>query len=176
MSQAIPKRETLWRPPDPNYYKINYDAAYNQRSGKAAIGVIIRDARGTCISALAKTTTSATPLMAEALGLREAMVLANKLFLSSVIFESNSLSLIETCRGKLVRSEIKNIINDVMKLKSQFQHCEFTWTARRGNGVAHCIASLADQGELCGNWFSNPPERLRRAITFDTQNLGSAPM
>lgn len=109
--------------------------------------------------------------MAEALGIHDAMVLANNLFLSSVIVESDNRCLVETCRGSLVRAEIQNIINDIVTLKAQFHLCDFTWTASEGNGAAHCIATLADRGDLRGNWISKPPDCLRKALVLDCQNL-----
>lgn len=99
------------------------------------------------------------------------MVLASNLFLLSVIFESDNLCLIEAGRGNMVREEIRNIITDIISLKSQFQQCGFTWTTREGNGVAHCIASMADNGDFPRNWMSNPPPMIRKAMVFDLQNI-----
>lgn len=50
-TQAPPRRAPYWRPPPTNHFKVNSDAAYSQRNGKGAIGIIIRDEKGTCISA-----------------------------------------------------------------------------------------------------------------------------
>lgn len=115
-----------WRPPSSLFVKINSDATYNKDNGKGAIGVICRDGKGILTMACAKKIFASSPLAAKALGLREAVVLAMNLGLPSVIFESDSLDLIEICRGNKNKEEIRGIISDIQEFKSSFQHCGFT--------------------------------------------------
>ena len=41
-----------WRPPDPNIYKINFDAVVFRASNLAGVGVIVRDNKGDPIGVL----------------------------------------------------------------------------------------------------------------------------
>lgn len=143
--------EARWRPPQINNIKINSDAAYSQRKGKGAIGIVIRDYEGTCLTVVTKTISASSPLVAEAMGIREAMLLTSNLFISSAVFESDNLNVIEACRGNLQREEIRSILLDIKALRNHFQRCGFPWTPREGNEVAHCIAKMEDLGELYGN-------------------------
>lgn len=146
-----PTGAAKWRPPLTNNIKINTDAAYSQRKGKGAIGVILRDSQGTCLTAMVKSISASSPLVAEAMGLREAMMLASNLFISSVVFESDNLNLIESCRRNQEKEEIRSILSDIKTLKNQFQRCGFTWTPREGNEAAHCIATMVELGDLNGS-------------------------
>ena len=49
-----PKENAKWQPPVEGLYKKNYDGAVFTESGEAGIGIIVRDARGEVIAALAE--------------------------------------------------------------------------------------------------------------------------
>ena len=49
-----PKENAKWQPPVEGLYKTNYDGAVFTESGEAGIGIIVRDARGEVIAALAE--------------------------------------------------------------------------------------------------------------------------
>lgn len=112
-----------------------------------------------------------SPLVAEALAMRDAISLAINLSLSNVIFESDNQTLVEACRKNIVRGEIRIIIDDILKLKSQIQVSGFTWVKRGGNRTAHAIANLAKNNRLSGSWISCPPDLLRSALVNDARAL-----
>lgn len=66
-----------------------------------------------------------SPLVAEAVGVLERLMIGKNLLLSSVIIELDNLVLIEACRGNIVREEIKGIINDIISLKYKFSKLWF---------------------------------------------------
>ena len=49
-----PKGSTKWQPPREGLYKTNYGGAVFTESGETRIGIIVRDARGEVIAALAE--------------------------------------------------------------------------------------------------------------------------
>lgn len=132
---------------------------------------MFRDSTGTCFTAATTKLVAPSPLVAEALALREAISMAVNLNIPSVIFESDNLCLIEVCRGKARKEQIRGIVNDINTMKNQFQRVEFTWTHREGNEVAHCMASLAAEGSSTTNWLAHPPLSLRRALGKDRRSI-----
>lgn len=51
----------------------------------------------------------------------------------------------------------------------------FTWTSRKFNQVAHCVAELSHQGNLQPNWIWVRPQQLQRALSKDRSGSVTAP-
>lgn len=154
-------------PPPHDYVKINSDAAFCKEKNLSCSGIVARDSKGTVITGCYKVVPASSPLQAEALALREAVSFAVKLGISSVIFESDNLELIQACRQDIQRGKIKNIVEDMLLLKGSFHRSGFTWTPREGNEVAHLVASLASKKALFPNWSWCPSLCLREALRRD---------
>lgn len=133
--------------------------------------MICRDESGKLLTATSKGIFAYTPLMAEALGLREAVSLARSLHIPKAIFESDNQIIIEACRGNTERGDIEPIVQEIQRMRSEFESCGITLTKREGNIAAHTIASLAHKKKLMGDWIRKPPEDLREAIVKDKQAL-----
>lgn len=160
-----------WRPPQEFFVKVNSDAAFEQSTGKGFTGIICRDNQGKFLTASSSRFFANSPLVAEAISLREAVSLAVNLNLQQVIFESDNQTLIEVCNRNTVRKEIEGIIEDIFSLRTEFHNSIFTRTKREGNYCAHVIASLARDNLLHGSWLLRPPPLLRRALVTDMQAL-----
>lgn len=126
---------------------------------------------GNMLTAAMRSIFAFSPLMAEAIGLREAFFLAQSLSIPKAIFEADNQVLVETCRGNTQRGEILSIINYIATLKEEFESCGVTWTSKDGNNAANTIAKLASLGKLLGDWLRKPPRDLRLAIATDAQAL-----
>lgn len=146
--------------------KFNIDAKYDSNNGKGFAGNIVRDSQGYLLTASSCRIFAISPLMAEALFLREAMVLASSLSVPKVMFESDNQILIEICRGNKQMGEIQAITKDIETLKLGFEHC-----GRDGNNVAHTIVDLVSKGELVGDWIRKRPGSQQSAIFIDMQGL-----
>ena len=86
-----PKENAKWQPLMDGIYKMNYDGTVFTESGEAGIGVIVRDARGEVIAALAKKILySGLVEVLEVLAARRAAKFAMELGLSSSILEGDS--------------------------------------------------------------------------------------
>lgn len=168
MVQASPVQ---WRPPCDHFVKINIDAAFDQATGKGFAGIICRDNQGKLLTASSNRFYAFSPLVAEALSLREAASLADNFNLERVIFESDNKILIEVCKGRSIRKEIQGVVDDIISLSSNLQSSDFTWIKREANHCAHTIAALARDNLLQGSWCLRPPALLRRAIVRDAQAL-----
>ena len=84
------KASIRWRPPVGKLYKTNFDEVVFRESGEAGIGVVVRDANGEVIAALAeKITFPGTMEMLEALAARRAVKFAVELGISLYEFEGD---------------------------------------------------------------------------------------
>lgn len=156
-----------WSPPCQGSAKINTDASYNDFKKSARAGIIARNEFGDVITGLTKAFPAISPLMAEALSLREAMAFAGNLGISSIEIENDCLELIKACKGEINRGEIFNILKDIHHLKGSFQQIKFVWVPREANRVAHLIAYLASRNCLPLNWIWDPPLSLLAVINED---------
>lgn len=80
-----------------------------------------RDDRERVLTMIASQIFATTPLVAEAMGLREAVQLGLNLQLEQVIFESDNLDPVEACRGNRNVREIEGFVQDILNLKTEFQ-------------------------------------------------------
>lgn len=105
--------------------------------------------------------------MAEVLTLRDSIFLAHNLGLEWVMLESDNLSLIQACRGERKIGEIAAIVKDITWIKEKFARCEFTWTKREGNELAHAAAALHEIHCLRDDWTLSPPPNITRLLQSD---------
>lgn len=160
-----------WRPPRGAIVKINCDASFDKASGKGFMGIVCRNDKGSVLTATSKPVFASSPLIVEALSLREAASLAYNLDLQSVISESDNQRSIDVCKGKLKKGEIRGIVEDIKRLTEGLTFKDLSWVSREGNQVAHTIAMMARDNQLHGSWNRLPPDKLRRVIVLDMQAL-----
>ena len=86
----LSKASIKWRPPLGELYKTNYDGAVFSESGEAGIGVVVQDAKGEVIAALAeKITYPGSVVLLEALATRRAAKFIVELGISLFEFEGD---------------------------------------------------------------------------------------
>lgn len=107
------------------------------------------------LTGLIKTFHTTSPLLVEALALREGIMLAHSLGIQKLMAESDCLEVIRSCRGEIKRGEILSLVKDVLAFKDKFQFLGFTWVSKVGNMVAQNIASLASNQSLPLSWTWN---------------------
>lgn len=79
-------QQTIWRPPRPGIIKINTDAGFNFQQAVGSAGIVARDYKGDLLCGFSKKFPATSPLMAEALALREAVAIVVNLRMSKVLF------------------------------------------------------------------------------------------
>lgn len=161
-----PKR---WKPPIPGVIKINTDTSWSNRSPVCVSGVVARDDRGTLVAVQSSRSFAHSALMAEAVAMREGAILAQSLGLQDIILETDCLLLVDACRNSRSQGEIQPIVGDIKSLCHTFESCNFVWSPRETNGVAHQIALLGSQNRLAWNWCLAPPTQLMRAVQEDAR-------
>lgn len=101
---GIPRRSVAnWRAPRGQTIKINSDAHFNVGCGKGSTGIIARNNKGLMVAGCTSNFYAASPLVAEAIALREAINLAAILQIPSILLESDCLILVGVCRGERIR-------------------------------------------------------------------------
>lgn len=133
----------------------------------AWVGIIARNEKGEVLTGMSKKFPASSPLMAEALGFREALAFADSLGMRCILVENDNLELIQACRNEMKRGEILNVVKDISTLKGNFQMAGVTWISREGNRPAHHLAQLAKRGCLPSNWSWNPPLSLKSLLVAD---------
>ncbi|XP_072084356.1 uncharacterized protein [Arachis hypogaea] len=136
-------KRVTWRPPLPGWIKCNVDAAFLEAFSGGATAAVFRDHAGNLLTASNSRIAASSPLAAEALVVREALILVQNFQLERVIFESDSLLLIQALKSKASITEIQVILDDILDLVRNLSNFGFTWVPREGNALAHEIGFVA---------------------------------
>ena len=84
-----------WRPPPTSMLKCNVDAAFSRPRQVGAISAIIRDNQGRVITRKAKKIHASSSLVAEAIALREGLILARSCYCERILIESDCSTNVE---------------------------------------------------------------------------------
>lgn len=163
-----------WRPPRLDVIKINSDAGFNEQTKVRSAGIIARNHEGEVVFGITKRFPATSPLMAEALALREAASVAVNFGLSRVVLESDCLELIRCCRREIRKGEVLNVIEDTIGFANTLPACGFLWVPREGNKVANLLAQLSARGSLPLHWRWHHPPALQVALQHDKQGIRQA--
>ncbi|RYR17605.1 hypothetical protein Ahy_B03g062308 [Arachis hypogaea] len=157
-------REVRWRPPPADWIKANVDASFKKNTGKGAIAVVYRDNRGRILLGFTGLIQANSVTVAEALAIRQALIIANNLFMGKVLIESDNLKIIQAIKSKSPIGEAWAINQDIQLLLEQLPGRGITWTPREGNLLAHKVAREAELGNLHSNWSMQPPLEILRIM------------
>jgi ribonuclease HI len=85
----------------PRQVKINVDAAFSADLAEGAVGAVARDYQGHFIAAASRHLPHVSSVaMAEAIAMKEGLVLANRLGCNSVVADSDSIETVQACSGE----------------------------------------------------------------------------
>jgi ribonuclease HI len=153
-------------PRDADSFKINVDGAFAQESGKAAVGVVIRDASGhPLFSAGRRVLHCRDAEEAEAWACLEGIRLARRWPDKHFTLETDCASVV----GKLQaanedKSLIAPIIRDTLREARLLRGVSLRKIWREQNKVAHSLPQLAMRSGGYQVSFSNPPECVMNLI------------
>jgi ribonuclease HI len=98
LSNPMAGQSEKWTRPAPRQVKLNVDASFYAESQDGSVGAILRDYQGQFLAASSKVLPHvASATMAEALAMKEGLLLANRMGCNSVIAEGDSIETIEAC-------------------------------------------------------------------------------
>lgn len=168
------QQHNLWRPPRGEVIKINSDAGFIAQKNIGSAGIIARNYEGVVVFGITKKFPATSPLMAEALALREAAAVAVNFGLNKVVLESDCLDLIRCCRREIRKGEILNVVEDTIGYANCLPECGFLWVPKEGNRVAHTLAQLTIRGSLPLHWRWYHPPVLQVALLHDKMGISQA--
>lgn len=108
------KHNQFWRPPLFYTIKVNCDASFSLDKKKVFAGIIARDKFGNVLFGITKIFAASSPLVAEAIALREAAAVSLNFGVSNVVFECDSLDLVQGCRKESMIGEICGLVQDIL--------------------------------------------------------------
>ncbi|RYR42374.1 hypothetical protein Ahy_A08g038843 [Arachis hypogaea] len=162
-------REVCWRPPPADWIKVNVDASLKKNTGKGAIAVVYRNNKGKILLGFTGLIQANSVTVAEALAIRQALIIANNLFMKKVLIESDNLKIIQAIKSKSPIGEAWAIIQDIQLLLKQLPGRGIIWTPREGNLLAHKVAREAELGNLHSNWSMQPPLEILHIMHNETR-------
>ena len=157
--ESTPVRPRGWLPPPEDHAKINSDAAVSRSGHFGAVGAICQDEAVIFQGATAVVFESIEdPEVLEVLGIREALALANDLYIQKVAVASDCKAAVEAI-GKGTSSEHGAVVLEIKQLSRDFNSCIFSHEFRTSNVEAHKLAKHAlTLGTGRHVWLGHPGE------------------
>lgn len=152
-----------WKPPPVGYYKLNTDAACSKSLGRTGLGAVLRDSAGTVLWAMAHWLQGCkSPLVAEALAMREAVSVVAGMQLQNVVMETDSLEVVLALANESepFLTEAQGIILDCLELGKAIPGRMVHHTRRGGNKVAHGLAKYSLSLDRGVSWFDDIPRHI----------------
>jgi ribonuclease HI len=161
-----------WTKPPESKVKLNVDASFDPISGSGGTGAIIRDNHGMFISGCNRTLPYiADAPTAEAMALRDGLLLAGQIGCNKLMVESDCLEVIQTMQdGGFSSGAAAAIYEECCFLCRGFTSVSFSHCAREANSAAHSLAARAE-GIDSVVWHEDPPDFLLPVITMDVTIL-----
>ncbi|MED6110387.1 hypothetical protein PIB30_042326 [Stylosanthes scabra] len=108
-----------WRPPPRGWTKCNTDALFHLTSCRSSSTAVFRDHEGRLLTATTSTRFCSSPLAAEALALRDVVMLTKNLQIDKALFETDNLNLIQAIKSKTVIPEIDAVLEDIWEMERE---------------------------------------------------------
>lgn len=136
------KERGSWVKPQLQQVKLNTYASWQKETGRAGLGFVARNHNGEVLLSGARVECyAASPLEAEAKAIVWAMTHALSKNFQNVVFESDSLCLVNALRDRSVLRQIACLFSQILASSQAFSTCNWSFVKREGNMVAHSIAS-----------------------------------
>jgi hypothetical protein len=134
-----------WKKPDPRQLKLNVNASFHVDSRSGSTRDVVYDFQGNFVAAACSFLLHvASPVMAEAIGMREGLMLIERMGSHNVIAESDSMEVINACKeDQRWWSESAAILADCVDLVSNIGNVSFGHCLREANEVAHELAAFS---------------------------------
>lgn len=159
---------TKWESPDLGIYKVNYDGATFTGTGRAGLGVVIRNSGGAIIASLSQQIPQPTTVaQVEALATRRTVEFGLEIGITSAVFEGDSDTISKDLNNPdQSLSLLEHLIEDV-KMLTPFLNCiSFTYVGRQGNRVAHALVRWVNSPSLTF-WMEDVPPDISSVVQAD---------
>ena len=120
------------------------DASYNQDRGTGSTGAVIRDSSGSFIAAAARFIEHVLDApMAEAMALKEGLLLAQQIGCNRLMIQSDCLEVVETMKQDGISATASApVYDECAQLWQDFVSISIEHCNREANKVAHEVARL----------------------------------
>ncbi|XVF61447.1 hypothetical protein PTKIN_Ptkin08bG0130300 [Pterospermum kingtungense] len=145
------RSESKWTAPKAHWVKINCDAAFKDEGLQAdnvGIRMIIKDDSGKFLAEFVDSYVASSSIVAEAMAVKEGILLAKEMGYQNIILETDSKS-------------------DIVKLKDSFAGFRCSWVNKKANKVAGWLARLIKKGMSCVGRVLVPPSSLVHILDKD---------
>ncbi|XP_026384976.1 uncharacterized protein LOC113280580 [Papaver somniferum] len=163
----------IWKRPDQDDTKVNFDAAFCKYTHLAGIGLISRNFVGGSNGARGHCTRALDQEQAEALAAFEAIKWAKDKGITRLHLEGDSQRVINALNGNLgaVKWTNAEIVLDLIYLLNKFSNWKCSFTHREGSNVADTIAKKSLPFPKAQEWKSEMPSWLSSVILEDENHL-----
>lgn len=121
-----------------------------------------------CVMGVRRVVASWDAATAEAMALLYAVELATRLGYGNIIFEGDSLLVVNALKNQSEGgSPIFHIFNDIQRLCLDFVSFSFSHVKRAGNCVAHLLARWECAGNSEFVWFESFPQSIATLAELD---------
>lgn len=143
-----------WIKPQLGCMKINVDAAISRNNDRGSLVAICRDEQGLCMGA---SSVAVKDLVLEAMALREALSLAEDLYLRRIPIAIDCQAKINHIQGGY-KGTSQAVIHDIKTKIEEFEVAHLHHDKREHNGEAHYLAKVATSLYLGRHvWLMNTP-------------------
>ena len=162
-----------WRPPLPNRFKLNFDAAMFKEVDASRFGAIIRNERGEVMAAFSgKGPSAACSEEAEVLACRRAVEFALECGFREMVVEGDNQSVMSALERKsCLFSRVGHILQDVLCLLNKFRWSQVQFAKRSANTVAHLLARHAKSESHDVIWLEESPPLVVQALYLDSISI-----
>ncbi|KAF7820511.1 reverse transcriptase [Senna tora] len=131
-----------WLPPSSGVLKVNCDAAFDESSGVAGIGVLVRDDKGRLVDGCCIRAKACSMNMAESLALKEALGICLKLHIDTCLIGSDCLNLVTVVNQMDVNWDwlCPGIMKEILLMCGQLCWPSILHIKRIGNKAADWVA------------------------------------
>jgi ribonuclease HI len=138
------RHNTCWRLPPKGTLQLNVDA-HSLSDGRWGLGLLLCRDDGSTVGAVTRIRTgSDDALLAEFMGLQEALALIHQWNLPKTITEMDGKTIVNAVKSNAQpRTDWGNIVKLCMKKMKERNNVEVVWVSRLGNMAAHELAKWA---------------------------------
>jgi ribonuclease HI len=164
---------TPWKHPPVGWFKANWDAGVNHKTGRVGLGAIIRDHQGRMWAAKSMTQKgSLDPIAAETIAATMAAKLCKEMGIRQVLLEGDAKEVVEAVKSHLPdESATGHLTADLRVALSLIPVWEVGHVRRVSNNVAHVLASLALREDIDRVWLYDPPDCIREIMYAEIPSL-----
>ena len=162
-----------WSRPPAGCLKVNTDVAFLESTRTGSTGAVLRDDRGGVLAAATHAYSNvANVLMAEAMAVRDGVLLAIEQGEMRVILETDNATLVTLLHSDDgIRSTIAGVWHEIRELSLSFSSFVCVHVNRESNEAAHLCVRMASVSRPVLSWVGAPPNWLRDAANRDCNEV-----